>query len=90
MGASSQSVLGPGAGSWVASFGNEGREYAPLKRIVTRWVRSCLARLRGRVLRTGARGGWGGMETTGALEVARIPSVIVPVCVVKGVSAPRV
>ena len=28
------------------------------------------------------------METPGALEVARIPSVIVPVCVVKGVSAP--
>ena len=30
----------------------------------------------------------GGMEALGALEVARIPSVIVPVCVVKGVSAP--
>ena len=29
----------------------------------------------------------GGMEAPGALEVARIPSVIVPVCVVKGVSA---
>ena len=28
------------------------------------------------------------METPGAPEVARIPSVIVPVCVVKGVSAP--
>ena len=28
------------------------------------------------------------METPGALEVARIPSVIVPVCLVKGVSAP--
>ena len=26
----------------------------------------------------------GGMETPGALEIARIPSVIVPVCVVKG------
>ena len=30
----------------------------------------------------------GGMEAPGALEVTRIPSVIVPVCVVKGVSAP--
>ncbi len=30
----------------------------------------------------------GGMETPGPLVVARIPSVIVPVCVVKGVSAP--
>ena len=28
------------------------------------------------------------MEAPGALEVMRIPSVIVPVCVVKGVSAP--
>ena len=28
----------------------------------------------------------GGMETPGALVVARVPSVIVPVCVVKGVS----
>ena len=28
----------------------------------------------------------GGMEAPGALEVARIPSVIVPVCVVKGVT----
>ena len=28
----------------------------------------------------------GGIETPGALEVARIPSVSVPVCVVKGVS----
>ena len=28
----------------------------------------------------------GGMETPGALEMARIPSVIVPECVVKGVS----
>ena len=30
----------------------------------------------------------GGMEAPGALEVTRIPSVIVPVCVVKGVSTP--
>ena len=30
----------------------------------------------------------GGMEAPGALEVARFSSVIVPVCVVKGVSAP--
>ena len=28
----------------------------------------------------------GGIETPGALEVARIPSTIVPVCAVKGVS----
>ena len=39
------------------------------------------------MLRTGARGAWG-YGGPGALEVARIPSVIVPVCVVKGVSAP--
>ena len=32
----------------------------------------------------------GGMEAPGALVVARIPSVIVPVCVVKGVSAASV
>ena len=31
----------------------------------------------------------GGMETPGALVVARIPSVIVPVCVVKGVSVAK-
>ena len=33
---SSQSVLGPGAGSWVASFGNGGRRCPPLKRLTTR------------------------------------------------------
>ena len=87
MGASSRDVLRPGAGRWVASSRNEGREYPPLKRIVTRWVRSCRASLRGRVLLMGARKAWGGMEAPGALEVTRFPSVIVPVCVVKGVSA---
>ena len=30
----------------------------------------------------------GGIEAPGALEVARVPSVNVPVCAVKGVSAP--
>ena len=59
MGVSLQSVLGPGAGSGMASVGNGGRRCAPLKRIMTRWVRSCRASLRGRVLRTGARGAWG-------------------------------
>ena len=38
----------------------------------------------------GCTGSLGGMETPGALEVARVPSVIVPVCVVKGVGRPRV
>ena len=37
------------------------------------------------MLRTGARGAWGGIETPGALEVARIPGVSVPVCVVTSV-----
>ena len=52
-------VLRPGASSGVASLGNEGREYAPLKLVTTRWVRSCRARLRGRMLLTGAREAWG-------------------------------
>ena len=77
---SSQSMWRPGAGSGIASFGNGGRRCAPLRRITTRWVRSCQAKLRGRVLRTGARGAWGVMETPGALEVARVPGVNVPVC----------
>ena len=59
MGVGSQSVLRPGAGSGIASFGNGGRRCAPLKRIVTRWVRSSFAKLRGGVLLTGARGAWG-------------------------------
>ena len=78
MGASWHNVLRPGAGSGVASLGNRGRRCAPLKRVATRWVRSCLAKSRGRVLRTGAHGAWGGMETPGTLEVARIAGVIVP------------
>ena len=36
MGASSRNVSRPGASSWIASSRNEGREYAPLKWIVTR------------------------------------------------------
>ena len=36
-----------------------GEEYAPLKRIVTKWVRSSCAKLRGRVLWTSARRAWG-------------------------------
>ena len=53
-GEGSQSVWRPGAGSGMASFGNGGRRCAPLKRVATRWVRSCRASLRGGVLRTGA------------------------------------
>ena len=79
-------MLRPGAGSWVASFGNEGREYAPLRRLTTRWVRSCQAELRGRVLLTGARGAWGGIETPEPLVVARFPMVNVPVCVFTSVA----
>ena len=43
------------------------------------------------MLRTGARRAWGGIEAPGTLVGTRFPSVVtsvVPVCVVKGVSAP--
>ena len=38
---------------------NEGRRCTPLKPVTTRRIRSCRARLRGRVLQTGERGAWG-------------------------------
>ena len=47
-----------------------------------------LCEVEGRSAANGCTRSLGGMETPGALEVARIPSVIVPVCAVKGVSAP--
>ena len=75
----------PGAGSGIASFGNEGREYAPLKR--SRPGGSGRAkRSRGDECCEWVHEELGGMEAPEALEVARIPSVsVVPVCAVKGV-----
>ena len=79
-------VSWPGASSRIASFRNKGREYAPLKRITTRWVRSSFASYGGASAANGYTPSLGGMETPGALVVARIPSANVPVCVLTSVA----
>ena len=90
MGVSSQSVWRPGAGSGIASFGNGGRLCAPLEADRDQVGPVGLCEVEGMSAVDGCTRSLGSMETPGALEVARIPSVVtsvivpsvnVPVCV---------
>ena len=80
----------PGVSSWLSSLGNKGRVYAPVRRVTTRWIRSCRE-----VEEVGAADGCtqslGGVKTPGALveaSVSVVPGVSVPVWVVESVSVP--
>ena len=86
MGASSQSVWRPGAGSGIASFGNGGRRCS-LEADLDQVGSVVSSEFEGASAVDGCTRSLGGMETPEPREVARIPSENVPVCAVKGVSA---